>query len=157
MFAPGRLRWTTVGILSGICAGTAYFPLPKALNNQGFAVSASLGLTSIVYAASFVGKGFAGFLREVIRRLAPIPRPQGGRLNPESEGPGIVLRQLLPSPVDPYAHGGDDHGHEQREEPADLVHRHPALTQCDLDRRCFTLVGRFSSSGPLSITISLSA
>jgi len=56
LFAPGRLRWTTVGILSGICAGTAYFPisalLPKALNNQGFAVSASLGLTSMRRASS---------------------------------------------------------------------------------------------------------
>ncbi len=115
MFAPGRLRWTTVGILSGICAGTAYFPisvlLPKALNGKGFAVSASLGLTSIVYAASFFGKGFTGLLREAIGRLAPIPRPQEGRPNPKSEGPGIVLRQLLPSPVDPYAYGGDDHGH----------------------------------------------
>ena len=39
--------------------------LPKALNDQGFAVSASLGLTSIVYAASFFGKGFTGFLMEI--------------------------------------------------------------------------------------------
>ncbi|MFI4948408.1 MAG: MFS transporter [Alphaproteobacteria bacterium] len=72
LFAKGQLRWTTVGILSGVCAGTAYFLisvlLPKALNDQGFAVSASLGLTSIVYAASFFGKGFTGFLMEVIGR-----------------------------------------------------------------------------------------
>jgi hypothetical protein len=42
--------------------------LPKALNDQGFALSASLGLTSIVYASSFVGKGFTGFLMEIIGR-----------------------------------------------------------------------------------------
>src|SRR5215469_1623798 len=52
LFAKGQLRWTTVGILSGVCAGTAYFLisvlLPKALHDQGFAVSASLGLTSVV-------------------------------------------------------------------------------------------------------------
>ena len=26
LFARGQLRWTTVGILSGVCAGTALFP-----------------------------------------------------------------------------------------------------------------------------------
>src|SRR5580700_3998332 len=42
LFAPGQLRWTTVGILSGVCAGTAYFLisvlLPKALVDQHMAV-----------------------------------------------------------------------------------------------------------------------
>src|SRR5262252_757689 len=61
LFARGQLRWTTVGVLSGVCAGTAFFLisvlLPKALNDQGFAVNASLALTSIVYAASFL-EGF---------------------------------------------------------------------------------------------------
>jgi hypothetical protein len=46
LFARGQLRWTTVCILSGICAGTAYFLisvlLPKALNDQGFAVSSTI-------------------------------------------------------------------------------------------------------------------
>jgi hypothetical protein len=42
--------------------------LLKALNDQGFAVNASLVLTSIVYAASFFGKGFTGFLMEIIGR-----------------------------------------------------------------------------------------
>src|SRR5271170_3592799 len=36
--ARGQIRWTTVGILSGVCAGTAYFLisvlLPTALNDQ---------------------------------------------------------------------------------------------------------------------------
>ena len=72
LFARGQLRWTTVGILAGICAGTAFFLisvlLPKALVDQGFGLSSSLGLTSIVYAASFFGKGFTGFLMEIIGR-----------------------------------------------------------------------------------------
>ena len=55
LFAPGQLRWTTVGILSGVCAGTAYFLisvlLPKALVDQGLAVSAGFALTSLVYFA----------------------------------------------------------------------------------------------------------
>ena len=92
LFAPGQLRWTAVGILSGICAGTAYFLisvlLPKALNDQGFAVSASLGLTSIVYAASFLGKGFTGFLMEVIGRRWTIAYALTGSL------PGLALMLL---------------------------------------------------------------
>jgi MFS family permease len=92
LFAKGQLRWTTVGILSGVCAGTAYFLisvlLPKALNDQGFAVSASLGLTSIVYAASFFGKGFTGFLMEVIGRRWTICYALLGSL------PGLTLMVL---------------------------------------------------------------
>ena len=89
LFARGQLRWTTVGILSGVCAGTAYFLisvlLPKALNDQGFAVSSSLALTSIVYAASFFGKGFTGFLMEIIGRRWTIFYALAGSL------PGLVL------------------------------------------------------------------
>ena len=92
LFAKGQLRWTTVGILSGICAGTAFFLisvlLPKALNDQGFAVSASLGLTSIVYAASFFGKGFTGFLMEIIGRRWTIAYALTGSL------PGLALMLL---------------------------------------------------------------
>jgi MFS family permease len=92
LFARGQLRWTTVGILSGLCAGTAYFLisvlLPKALNDQGFAVSASLGLTSIVYAASFFGKGFTGFLMEIIGRRWTIAYALLGSL------PGLALMLL---------------------------------------------------------------
>jgi MFS family permease len=89
LFARGQLRWTTVGILSGVCAGTAYFLisvlLPKALNDQGAAVEASLALTSIVYAASFFGKGFTGFLMEVIGRRWTIFYALAGSL------PGLCL------------------------------------------------------------------
>ena len=92
LFASGQLRWTTVGILSGVCAGTAYFLisvlLPKALHDQGFAVSASLGLTSIVYAASFFGKGFTGFLMEIIGRRWTIAYALSGSL------PGLALMLL---------------------------------------------------------------
>ena len=89
LFTRGQLRWTVVGILSGVCAGTAYFLisvlLPKALNDQGFAVGASLGLTSIVYAASFFGKAFTGFLMEVIGRRWTIAYALIGSL------PGLAL------------------------------------------------------------------
>lgn len=92
LFAKGQLRWTTVGILSGICAGTAYFLisvlLPKALNDQGAAVKASLAITSTVYAASFFGKGFTGFLMEVIGRRWTIAYAMVGSL------PGLCLMLL---------------------------------------------------------------
>jgi putative MFS transporter len=91
LFAKGQRRWTAVGILSGVCAGTAYFLisvlLPKALHDQGFPLSASLGLTSIVYAASFFGKAFTGFLMEVIGRRWTIAYALIGSL----PGLGVML------------------------------------------------------------------
>ena len=61
LFRRGQLRWTTVGILSGVCCGTAYFLisvlLPKALVDQGAAVSVGFGLSSLVFLASIPGKG----------------------------------------------------------------------------------------------------
>ena len=72
LFAPGQLRWTTVGILCGICGGTAYYLiailLPKALVDQGAAVSLSFGLSTLVFAASIPGKLFNGFIMEIIGR-----------------------------------------------------------------------------------------
>jgi MFS family permease len=72
LFAPGQLRWTTTGILCGICAGTVYYLiailLPKALVSQGAAVALSFGLSSLVFAASIPGKLFNGFIMEVIGR-----------------------------------------------------------------------------------------
>ena len=89
MFARGQLRWTTVGILSGVCAGTAYFLisvlLPKALVDQGTAVSLSFGLTSLVYFASIPGKAFTGFLMEIIGRRWTIFYALAGSL------PGLFL------------------------------------------------------------------
>ena len=72
LFARGQLPWTTVGILCGICGGTAYYLiailLPKALVDQGAAVSLSFGLSTIVFAASIPGKLFNGFIMEIIGR-----------------------------------------------------------------------------------------
>ncbi|HVB17394.1 MAG TPA: MFS transporter [Stellaceae bacterium] len=89
LFARGQLRWTTIGILSGICAGTAYFIisvlLPKALHDQGTPLSLSLGLTGMVYFASIPGKAFTGFLMEIIGRRWTIFYALAGSL------PGIFL------------------------------------------------------------------
>jgi MFS family permease len=89
LFRPGQLRWTVVGILSGICAAFAAFLihvlLPKALVDQGAAVSLSFGLATIVYAASIPGKAFTGYLMEVIGRRWTIFYALAGSL------PGLVL------------------------------------------------------------------
>jgi MFS family permease len=89
LFRPGQLRWTTVGILSGVCAGTAGFQihvlLPKALVDQGAAVAFSFGLSSLVYFASIPGKGFTGFLMEIIGRRWTIAYALAGSL------PGLFL------------------------------------------------------------------
>jgi MFS family permease len=100
MFAPGQLRWTVVGILAGVCAGTAYFLisvlLPKALVDQGSAVSLSFGLSSLVFFASIPGKGFTGFLMEVIGRRWTIAYALAGSL------PGLFL-MLMAHLAGPYA------------------------------------------------------
>ena len=89
LFARGQIRWTVVGILAGVCAGTAYFLisvlLPKALVDQGSAVSLSFGLSSLVFFASIPGKAFTGFLMEVIGRRWTIAYALAGSL------PGIFL------------------------------------------------------------------
>ena len=72
LFRPGQLRWTAVGILCGLCGGTAYYLiailLPKALVDQGAAVTLSFGLSSLVFAASIPGKLFNGYIMEIIGR-----------------------------------------------------------------------------------------
>ncbi|MBV8119531.1 MAG: MFS transporter [Alphaproteobacteria bacterium] len=93
LFAPGQLRWTTVGILSGVCAGTAFFLnsvlLPKALVDQGAALpAAAFGLTSLVYFASIPGKAFTGFLMEILGRRWTIFYALAGSL------PGIAMMLL---------------------------------------------------------------
>src|SRR5271154_4596329 len=89
LFAPGQLRWTAVGILSGMFAGTAFFLiatlLPKALVEQGTAVSLGFGITSLVYLASIPGKAFTGFLMEIIGRRWTIFYALAGSL------PGVFL------------------------------------------------------------------
>ena len=59
--------------------------LPKALVDQGTAVTFSFGLSSLVYFASIPGKGFTGFLMEIIGRRWTIAYALAGSL------PGLFL------------------------------------------------------------------
>jgi MFS family permease len=92
LWARGQLRWTLVGISSYVFAGTAFFLisvlLPKALVDQGAAVSASFGVATLVFAASFFGKGFTGYLMEIIGRRWTIFYALAGGL------PGLSLMLL---------------------------------------------------------------
>jgi MFS family permease len=101
LFAKGQLRWTAVGVITGTCAGSAAYMtaalLPKALTNQGYAVSVSLGITSVIYATSFFGKAFTGWLMEIIGRRWAIFFVMAGAL------PGFCL-MLLSHRTGPYAH-----------------------------------------------------
>jgi putative MFS transporter len=89
LFAAGQLRWTVIGILSGVSAGTAYYTcailLPKALVDQGGAVALSFGLSSVLFLASIPGKLFTGYLMEVIGRRWTMTYSLAGSL------PGIAL------------------------------------------------------------------
>jgi putative MFS transporter len=100
LFAQRQLRWTTVGVITGTCAASAAYMtaalLPKALTNQGYAVGLSLGITSIIYATSFFGKAFTGWLMEIIGRRWTIFYVMAGAL------PGFLL-MLLSHRAGPYA------------------------------------------------------
>jgi putative MFS transporter len=89
LFRAGQLRWTAVGIFSGVSAGAAYYTcailLPKALVDQGGAVALSFGLSSILFMASIPGKLFTGFLMEVIGRRWTMTYSLAGSV------PGIAL------------------------------------------------------------------
>ena len=89
LFRAGQLRWTVVGILSGVSASAAYYTcailLPKALVDQGSAVSLSFGLSSVLFMASMPGKLFTGYLMEVIGRRWTMTYSLAGSL------PGIAL------------------------------------------------------------------
>ena len=89
LWGRGQLRWTAIGISSYVFCGTAFFLisvlLPKALVDQGAAVSLSFGVASLVFAASIPGKGFTGFLMEIIGRRWTIFYAMAGSL------PGLVL------------------------------------------------------------------
>ena len=75
--------------LIGSCAGTAAYLihvlLPKALVDQGAGVAVSFGLSSLIYSASIPGKGFTGFLMEIIGRRWTITYALAGSL------PGLFL------------------------------------------------------------------
>ena len=101
LFVKGQLRWTVVGVVAGTCAACAAFMtaalLPKALTNQGYAVSVSLGITSVIYATSFFGKAFTGWLMEIIGRRWTIFYVMAG------SAPGFCL-MLLSQAAGGYAH-----------------------------------------------------
>jgi len=92
LFAKGQLRWTLVGIFSSAFAGSAFFLisnlLPKALVEQGAVVSTGFAVTSLVYLASIFGKGFTGFLMEIIGRRWTIFYAMAGSL------PGLCMMLL---------------------------------------------------------------
>jgi MFS transporter, putative metabolite:H+ symporter len=100
LFGRGQLRWTAIGISSYVFCGTAFFLisvlLPKALVDQGAAVSLSFGVSSLAFAASIPGKGFTGFLMEVIGRRWTIFYALVGSL------PGLLL-MLMAHRAGPYA------------------------------------------------------
>jgi putative MFS transporter len=92
LWARGQLRWTLVGISSYVFAGTAFFLisvlLPKALVDQGGAVATSFGVATLVFMASIPGKGFTGYLMEIIGRRWTIFHALAGSL------PGLLLMLL---------------------------------------------------------------
>ncbi len=95
LFRRGQLRWTVVGIVSLVCAQVSFFTisilLPKALIDQGAAVTLSFGLSSLVFLASIPGKGFTGFLMEVIGRRWTITYCLAGSL------PGLLMMAVAHS------------------------------------------------------------
>ncbi len=95
LFAPGQLRWTVVGILCGACAGTAYYCsailVPKALVDQGAAVSLSFGLSTLLFLVTIPGKFFTGFIMEIIGRRWTITYCFAGAV------PGLALMALAHS------------------------------------------------------------
>jgi MFS family permease len=95
LFRRGQLRWTVIGILSLICAQVSYFTisilLPKALVDQGAAITLSFGLSSLVFLASIPGKGFTGFIMEVIGRRWTITWCLAGSV------PGLLLMAMAHS------------------------------------------------------------
>jgi MFS family permease len=92
LFRRGQLRWTVVGIVCSTAAATAYYCsailLPKALVDQGAAVSLSFGLTTLLFMVTIPGKFFIGFIMEIIGRRWTITYCLSGAI------PGLVLMGL---------------------------------------------------------------
>jgi MFS transporter, putative metabolite:H+ symporter len=92
LFGSGQLRWTIVGTVCTAAAATAYYCsailLPKALVDQGAAVSLSFGLTTLLFMVTIPGKLFVGFIMEIIGRRWTITYCLGGAI------PGLVLMGL---------------------------------------------------------------
>jgi MFS family permease len=92
LFRPGQLRWTLVGVFSFVFGSCAFFLtsvlLPKALVDQGAAVSVGFAITSLVFGAAMVGRAFTGFLMEIIGRRWTITYALVGSL------PGLALMMM---------------------------------------------------------------
>ena len=92
LFGRNQLRWTIVGIICQAAAATAYFCsailLPKALVDQGAAVSLSFGLSTLLFMVTIPGKFFTGFIMEIIGRRWTITYCLGGAI------PGLALMGL---------------------------------------------------------------
>jgi MFS transporter, putative metabolite:H+ symporter len=89
LFRTGQLRRTVVGILCFATASTAYYCsailLPKALVDQGAAVSLSFGLSTLLFMVTIPGKFFTGFIMEIIGRRWTITYCLAGAI------PGLAL------------------------------------------------------------------
>ena len=92
LFCPGQLRWTLVGTACYTVGTTAYYCsailLPKALVDQGAAVSLSFGLSTLLFMVTIPGKFFTGFIMEIIGRRWTITYCFAGAL------PGLALMGL---------------------------------------------------------------
>jgi MFS family permease len=89
LFRKGQLRWTVVGILCSATSFTAYYCsailLPKALVDQGSAVTLSFGLSTLLFMVTIPGKLFIGFIMEFIGRRWTITYCLAGSI------PGLAL------------------------------------------------------------------
>jgi MFS family permease len=92
LFGPGQLRWTLVGTACFAAGTTAYYCsailLPKALIDQGAAVTLSFGLSTLLFMVTIPGKFFTGFIMENIGRRWTITYCFAGAI------PGLALMAL---------------------------------------------------------------
>ena len=92
LFRRGQLRWTIIGIICATTAATAYYCsavlLPKALVDQGAAVSLSFGLSTLMFLVTIPGKLFTAFIMEIVGRRWTITYCLGGAI------PGLTLMSL---------------------------------------------------------------
>ena len=92
LFGPGQLRCTLVGTACFAAGTTAYYCsailLPKALIDQGAAVTLSFGLSTLLFMVTIPGKFFTGFIMEIIGRRWTITYCFAGAI------PGLALMAL---------------------------------------------------------------
>ena len=90
-----------MGIVLYAAATTAYYCsailLPKALVDQGAAVSLSFGLGTLLFVVTIPGKFFTGFIMEIIGRRWTITYCLGGRgARAGADGDGASRRATSP-------------------------------------------------------------